>query len=44
VRDAVRIAKGYLTAAIEAAVDIGVGHGHGPLNHFLGRTVDVPEA
>jgi hydroxymethylpyrimidine/phosphomethylpyrimidine kinase len=41
VRDAVRIAKAYLTAAIEAAVDMGVGHGHGPLNHFLGREVEV---
>jgi hydroxymethylpyrimidine/phosphomethylpyrimidine kinase len=44
VREAVRIAKAYLTAAIEAAVDMGVGHGHGPLNHFLGRVVEAPEA
>jgi hydroxymethylpyrimidine/phosphomethylpyrimidine kinase len=43
VREAVRIAKAYLTAAIEAAVDMGVGQGHGPLNHFLGRVVEVPE-
>ena len=42
VRDAVRIAKAYLTAAIEAAVDMGVGRGHGPLNHFLGRKIEVP--
>ena len=44
VREAVRIAKVYLTAAIEAAVDMGVGHGHGPLNHFLGRAVEAPES
>jgi hydroxymethylpyrimidine/phosphomethylpyrimidine kinase len=43
VRDAVRVAKAYLTAAIKAAVDMGVGHGHGPLNHFMGREVEVPE-
>jgi hydroxymethylpyrimidine/phosphomethylpyrimidine kinase len=41
VREAVRIAKEYLTATIQAAVDMGVGHGHGPLNHFLGRTVEI---
>jgi hydroxymethylpyrimidine/phosphomethylpyrimidine kinase len=44
VREAVRIAKAYLTAAIEAAVDMGIGHGHGPLNHFLGRAVQAPGA
>jgi hydroxymethylpyrimidine/phosphomethylpyrimidine kinase len=31
---AVRAAKSYVTAAIAAAVDINVGHGHGPLHHF----------
>jgi hydroxymethylpyrimidine/phosphomethylpyrimidine kinase len=39
--DAVRIAKAYLTAAILAADEMGVGHGHGPLNHFLGREIEV---
>ncbi len=41
VSEAVRIAKAYLTAALQAAVDIGIGHGHGPLNHFLGREVEI---
>jgi hydroxymethylpyrimidine/phosphomethylpyrimidine kinase len=41
VGDAVRQAKAYLTAAVRAAVDLGIGHGHGPLNHFLGRAVSV---
>ncbi len=36
VPEAVRIAKAYLTAALRAAVDLRIGHGHGPLNHFLG--------
>ena len=38
---AVRIAKEYLTAALRAAVDLHIGHGHGPLNHFLGQEVRV---
>jgi hydroxymethylpyrimidine/phosphomethylpyrimidine kinase len=41
VYEAVRIAKAYLTAAILAADEMGVGHGHGPLNHFLGRAIEV---
>lgn len=41
VAQAVRIAKAYLTAALRAAVDLQIGHGHGPLNHFLGREIDV---
>ncbi|MBS0533654.1 MAG: bifunctional hydroxymethylpyrimidine kinase/phosphomethylpyrimidine kinase [Proteobacteria bacterium] len=32
--DAVRAAKDYVTQAIAAADQLGVGHGHGPLNHF----------
>ncbi|MCW5691146.1 MAG: bifunctional hydroxymethylpyrimidine kinase/phosphomethylpyrimidine kinase [Pseudolabrys sp.] len=32
--DAVRAAKDYVTAAIAAADQLKVGHGHGPLNHF----------
>ncbi len=31
---AVRAAKTYVTAAIAAADQLNVGHGHGPLNHF----------
>jgi hydroxymethylpyrimidine/phosphomethylpyrimidine kinase len=43
VYQAVRVAKSYLTAAVRAAVDMGIGHGHGPLNHFLGRAVDLDQ-
>lgn len=38
---AIGIAKTYLTAALRAAVDLHAGEGHGPLDHFLGREVDV---
>jgi hydroxymethylpyrimidine/phosphomethylpyrimidine kinase len=31
---AVRSAKTWITAAIEAADRLGVGHGHGPIHHF----------
>ncbi|HEY63192.1 MAG TPA: bifunctional hydroxymethylpyrimidine kinase/phosphomethylpyrimidine kinase [Caldilineae bacterium] len=41
VREAVRVAKAYLTVALRAAVDLGIGHGHGPLNHFLGRAIEI---
>ncbi|HEX6142769.1 MAG TPA: bifunctional hydroxymethylpyrimidine kinase/phosphomethylpyrimidine kinase [Geminicoccaceae bacterium] len=33
-RDAVREAKAYVTAAISAADQLAVGHGHGPVHHF----------
>ena len=32
--DAVRLAKDYLTNALEHGSDVAIGHGHGPLNHF----------
>ncbi len=32
--DAVRDAKAYLTAAIAAADQLAIGHGHGPVHHF----------
>lgn len=32
--DAVAAAKAYLTAAIRAADDLSIGHGHGPVHHF----------
>jgi hydroxymethylpyrimidine/phosphomethylpyrimidine kinase len=32
--EAVRAAKDYVTAAIEAAGALAIGHGHGPLHHF----------
>jgi hydroxymethylpyrimidine/phosphomethylpyrimidine kinase len=34
VAEAVRDAKTYLTAAIAAADQLAVGHGHGPVHHF----------
>lgn len=40
VQEAVGTAKAYLTAALKAAVDLQIGQGHGPLNHFLGQAVD----
>jgi hydroxymethylpyrimidine/phosphomethylpyrimidine kinase len=42
VREAVATAKAYLTAALRAAVDLHIGRGHGPLNHFLGQEVTLP--
>lgn len=39
--EAVRIAKAYLTAALQAAKALHIGRGHGPLNHFLGWQVDL---
>jgi hydroxymethylpyrimidine/phosphomethylpyrimidine kinase len=34
VPSAVRLAKAYLTGAIRAGVDLGIGGGHGPVDHF----------
>jgi hydroxymethylpyrimidine/phosphomethylpyrimidine kinase len=34
---ALREAKAYVTAAIKAADQLDVGHGHGPLNHFYNQ-------
>ena len=33
--EAVRLAKSYITAALQAGQDVTTGHGHGPLNHFF---------
>lgn len=35
--EAVRAAKSYLNAAIEASDQLEVGQGHGPLHHFVGH-------
>ncbi len=35
VREAIRQAKGYVTAALQAGADVEIGHGHGPVNHFF---------
>jgi len=43
VREAVGAAKGYLTAALRAAVEMQIGRGHGPLNHFLDQEILLPE-
>ena len=39
VPEAVGAAKAYLNAVLRASVDLHLGQGHGPLNHFLGREV-----
>lgn len=39
--EAVRVAKAYLAAALQAAMNLNIGRGHGPLNHFLGQEVKV---
>ncbi len=44
IREAVQRAKIYLTAALRAADAMQIGQGHGPLNHFLGQTVALPDA
>ena len=41
---AVRGAKRYLTAALEAADALGVGHGHGPVDHLGAGGRDDPAA
>lgn len=33
-RAAAEGAKAYVTAALQAADEVGIGHGHGPVNHF----------
>lgn len=40
--EAVDRAKRYLTATIRTGMNLGLGQGRGPLNHFLGQTVTVP--
>jgi len=44
VNEAVQRAKTYLTAALRAADAMQIGQGHGPLNHFLGQVVVLPDA
>jgi hydroxymethylpyrimidine/phosphomethylpyrimidine kinase len=34
VADAVRIAKDYIAQVIRASINLGIGHGHGPMNHM----------
>lgn len=42
VREAVGVAKAYVTAALRAGAMLKIGHGHGPLDHFLGRELFLP--
>jgi len=42
VREAVRVTKAYLTAALQAGATLRIGRGHGPLDHFLGQAVTLP--
>jgi hydroxymethylpyrimidine/phosphomethylpyrimidine kinase len=42
VREAVRVAKAYLTAALRAGAELEIGRGHGPASHFLGWEVELP--
>lgn len=35
VADSVRLAKSYITKALEAGAGVAVGSGHGPVNHFF---------
>ncbi len=39
--NAIRTAKAYLFLALRSGTHMGIGHGHGPLNHFLGQEVPV---
>lgn len=41
IRDAIQIAKAYLTAAIDMADNLNIGKGYGPTNHFQGKIVNV---
>jgi len=37
--EAIASAKDYISAIIAASVDLGLGHGHGPMDHFATRHV-----
>lgn len=37
-RQAISLAKRYLTQALEAGASIAIGNGHGPINHFYAPT------
>ncbi|MGQ9598389.1 MAG: bifunctional hydroxymethylpyrimidine kinase/phosphomethylpyrimidine kinase [Anaerolineae bacterium] len=42
IQEAVQIAKAYVTAALRSAANVQIGHGHGPLDHFLGQGITLP--
>lgn len=41
VQGAVDTAKRYLAVTLRTAVDLRIGRGYGPLNHFLGQEVNI---
>ncbi|MFX1325632.1 MAG: bifunctional hydroxymethylpyrimidine kinase/phosphomethylpyrimidine kinase [Promethearchaeota archaeon] len=41
IKKAVHVAKAYLTAALQKADDLRIGHGQGPTNHLQGFKVNV---
>ena len=41
VEKAVHKAKAYLTKLIQNAQNLNIGHGHGPLNHFLSSELEI---
>ncbi|MCK6510267.1 bifunctional hydroxymethylpyrimidine kinase/phosphomethylpyrimidine kinase [Myxococcota bacterium] len=43
VLDAARLAKRYVTAAIDYADEMDIGNGNGPLNHFFGKVTPLPD-
>lgn len=44
IREAVRTAKTYVTEVIRASADLGIGHGHGPMDHMALLTVAARDA
>jgi len=41
IEKAIHIAKAYLTTLIKNAQNLNIGHGHGPLNHFLSKELEI---
>jgi len=37
----IRIAKAYITILIKNSQKLNIGHGHGPLNHYLGQSLNL---
>jgi hydroxymethylpyrimidine/phosphomethylpyrimidine kinase len=41
IKKAIHIAKAYLTTLIKNAQNLNIGNGHGPLNHFLSKELEI---
>jgi hydroxymethylpyrimidine/phosphomethylpyrimidine kinase len=41
IQKSTHIAKAYITTLIKNSKNLKIGHGHGPLNHFLGQSLDI---